>query len=142
MIFYAKTCLECFKLLHYRKEVNMTYWKVTDNLPKRTANLTPNYWKCITFLNFYLSLLGWIWKSYLLIWVRWNLHFQIGLNEKKKKKKKNDSKIAVQFFHTSLLQVSSNNNFFSIFDLKIKVFLMKWLLNYLVCCSIPSIELV
>ena len=58
MIFYAKTCLECFQLLHYRKEVNMTYWKVTDNLPKRTANLTPNYWKCIYIFKFLFVFIG------------------------------------------------------------------------------------
>ena len=36
----------------------MTYWKVTDNLLKRTGNLTPNYWKCIYIFKFLFVFIG------------------------------------------------------------------------------------
>ena len=79
----------------YRKEINMTYWKITDKILARTVN----FWNC-TFLKFCLSLVGYIWKFYLLIYaLDGNLHSEIGLNGKKIKFS-HDNKITFQVFNT------------------------------------------
>ena len=72
----------------------MTYWKVTDKILTETVN----FWKC-KFLKSCLSLVGWISSFIYYLCVRWNLHSEIGLNEKKIKFS-HDNKITVQVFDT------------------------------------------
>ena len=64
-----------------QEEVNMTYWKVTDKILTGTVN----FWKCTFLKLFILSGLN-LEVLFTDLCVRWNLHSEIGLNEKKKKK--------------------------------------------------------
>ena len=54
----------------------MTYWKVIGKILTGTIN----FWKCLFLVNLQVLFTD--------LCVRWNLHSEVGLNEKKKKEKR------------------------------------------------------